>query len=490
VYHNGTVVDGKYVKGNFNGKKPIIYIMQVIEYQHRGLPHAHIVYRIGTAPEPSRHQESSAERDYRQKVTIQYIDGYDEINVEGQCIKHLPHVSASRPGKVDKPAELRNGNEEAQCIYNEVLGENNLHKCAIAENACKSSEECRCSRGFEDFIVCQETSFNVKGLPVYKRPTQNDILVVGHNMQMLIDWRAHLNVESAQNAKSVLYIYDYLFKGLRKILAQARKEAMERGESGMNVDEAAVFLRGRILCSMDCIWRALGYSNYPPQQPSTKLIVVMLKSQTDFYLERGKATDMLIFMNRPEELFNLKYEEFYQAWHYVYIKPKSLSSEYFEIQFSKIRKSIFIVKWIQSDLHLVRINMIYPNAGEAWYLRLIHRSRAVTDWEDSYSFNGIIYPSYQEAARHSGFLDNETEATLCFSEAILDANKTPSALRGLFIMLTVDGSPTLGLLLEETYVEAMTADYLFRNPELRNEGIYRIDSNFNLIENFVYEVTN
>jgi hypothetical protein len=57
-------------------------------------------------------------------------------------------------------------------------------------------------------------------------------------------------------------------------------------------------------------------------------------------------------------------------------------------------------------------------------------------------------------------------------------------------MLTVDGSPTLGLLLEETYVEAMTADYLFRNPELRNEGIYRIDSNFNLIENFVYEVTN
>jgi hypothetical protein len=37
VYHNGTVVDGKYVKGNFNGKKPIIYIMQVIEYQNRGL---------------------------------------------------------------------------------------------------------------------------------------------------------------------------------------------------------------------------------------------------------------------------------------------------------------------------------------------------------------------------------------------------------------------------------------------------------------------
>jgi hypothetical protein len=243
----------------------------------------------------------------------------------------------------------------------------------------------------------------------------------------------------------------------------------------MNVDEATVFLRGRILCSMDCIWRAFGYSNYPPQEPSTKLIVVMLKSQTDFFLEKGKATDMLIFMNRPEQLFNLKYEEFYQTWHYVYIKPKSSTSEYFEIQFSAIRKSIFIVKWIKSDGHLVRISMIYPNAGEAWYLRLILRSRAVTGWEDAYSFNGIKYTSYQEAARYSGFLDNETEATQCFSEAVLDANKTPSALRGLFIMLTVDGSPTLGLLLEETYVEAMTADYLFHNPELRTEGIYRFE---------------
>lgn len=356
-----------------------------------------------------------------------------------------------------------------------------MHKCAIAENGCKKTEATRCKRGFEDFSPCQETTFNAKGLPVYKRPTQNDILVVGHNMQMLLDWRGHMNVESASNQKSVLYLYDYLFKGLKKVLAQARKEAIERGESGINVDEAAVFLRGRILCSMDCTWRALGFSNYPAQQPSTKLIVVILKSQTDFFLERGKATDMLIFMNRPEELHNLKYDEFFQKWHYVYTKPKTLTGEYFEIEFSKIRKRIFIVKWIDSKEHLVRISMIYPNAGEAWYLRLIHRSRAVTGWEDAYSFNGIKYATYQEAARHSGFLDDETEATHCFAEAILDGNKTPSSLRGLFIMLTVDGSPTIGLLLQETYVEAMTADFEYRNPDLTKEGINRINFIFNQI---------
>jgi hypothetical protein len=87
----------------------------------------------------------------------------------------------------------------------------------------------------------------------------------------------------------------------------------------------------------------------------------------------------------------------------------------------------------------------------------------------------IEYNSYQEAARHSGYLEDEIEATYCFSEAIHDANKTPSALRGLSIMLTVDGTPTLGLLLEETCVEAMTADYEYHNPELRKEGINKIE---------------
>ena len=43
-----TEVDGLYVHNV--GTKPIIFIMHVIEYQHRGLPHAHIVYRIHDPP--------------------------------------------------------------------------------------------------------------------------------------------------------------------------------------------------------------------------------------------------------------------------------------------------------------------------------------------------------------------------------------------------------------------------------------------------------
>ena len=35
---------------HFGGGKPV-YIMRVIEYQHRGYPHAHIVVKLDNAPD-------------------------------------------------------------------------------------------------------------------------------------------------------------------------------------------------------------------------------------------------------------------------------------------------------------------------------------------------------------------------------------------------------------------------------------------------------
>ena len=37
------------------------YLVYVIEYQHRGLPHAHIVYRIKYAPEGPRRGDTPEE---------------------------------------------------------------------------------------------------------------------------------------------------------------------------------------------------------------------------------------------------------------------------------------------------------------------------------------------------------------------------------------------------------------------------------------------
>ena len=52
---------GKYVPHDSNGESIMDYLVYVIEYQHRGLPHAHIVYRIKYAPEGPRRGDSPEE---------------------------------------------------------------------------------------------------------------------------------------------------------------------------------------------------------------------------------------------------------------------------------------------------------------------------------------------------------------------------------------------------------------------------------------------
>jgi hypothetical protein len=348
------------------------------------------------------------------------------------------------------------------------LGENQMHKCAVAVNACQAIKDGPCKRFFDTYTETQSTTFNTKGRPVYRRPLTRDLRVVGYNMAMMLDWRGHLNVESASNEKSILYLYDYLFKGLKKVLAEARKKAMERGESGDVIDEIKIFIDGRLLSSMDATWRIFGFCNYPAQQPSTKVVNVMTESQSTFFLEQGKATDMLMYFNRPEELSQLKFEDFFKGWHYATKKPTSTNANAIvhEIKFTRQSKTFFIVKWLRNQANLVRISMIYPAAGEKYYLRLILRNRPVLNWKEGYVWERQTFNTYQQAAKASGLLEDETEAVDCFTEAYTMGNHTPSGLRGLFCMLTIDGSSSLAIVGNEEFVKAMTSDYHERNSDL------------------------
>jgi hypothetical protein len=51
-----------------------------------------------------------------------------------------------------------------------------VHKCAVAENGCKSCKEANCKRGYDTNGTKDQTTFNEKGFPVYKRPTTDGTL--------------------------------------------------------------------------------------------------------------------------------------------------------------------------------------------------------------------------------------------------------------------------------------------------------------------------
>jgi hypothetical protein len=200
-------VDGKFTAGDFSGQKPIIYIIQV-EYQHRGLPHAHIVYRIGAEKKPATKIQSNPELEARRAKTILYIDGYTENDVE-----YLPHITAYRPGKIIGNESDFTPDKIAQNILDDSVGENQLHTHAVAVNGCKQSATDICKNGIDSFVPNLGTTFNEHGRPVYWKKLMRDVLVVGHNPSILLDWKAHCNTESVASENGILYLFDYISKG-------------------------------------------------------------------------------------------------------------------------------------------------------------------------------------------------------------------------------------------------------------------------------------
>ena len=70
---------------------------------------------------------------------------------------------------------------------------------------------------------------------------------------------------------AVLYLYKYLFKGVKKVRVD-----FDIVNDLHEKDEINQYLRGRIITSMDVMWRAFGFQTYPATYPFVRLICCKL----------------------------------------------------------------------------------------------------------------------------------------------------------------------------------------------------------------------
>jgi hypothetical protein len=88
-------------------------------------------------------------------------------------------------------------------------------------------------------------------------------------------------------------------------------------------DEIKLYVRGRFLCSMDAVWRTLGYHTYPATEPGVITVKCKLPEQVKLLQTDGKCCDMLVYLQRPGELHHLKMNEFFKFYDwgmYVYVQ--------------------------------------------------------------------------------------------------------------------------------------------------------------------------
>jgi hypothetical protein len=183
--------------GKYFGLRGTVYIFHVIEYQYRGLPHAHMVFRLEDA------HDIDAEN---QQDLIDFVDSY--------FIAEMPRFEGEEFQNIKW---LDDENELTQEYKNkavEMVRTHNIHKCAVAINGCKKEQFDRCRCGYSRSETKEETTVNNLTQRVeYQRRHDDDLRVVPYNLQMMMDWDSHINVEYSGSGCCVQYLYKYCYKG-------------------------------------------------------------------------------------------------------------------------------------------------------------------------------------------------------------------------------------------------------------------------------------
>ncbi|GBN30869.1 hypothetical protein AVEN_47680-1 [Araneus ventricosus] len=190
-----------------------------IEFQKRGLPHAHILIVLRAADKFS---------------TSEKIDKFVRVEI---------------PSSIEN---LRLHEIVANCL---------IHgPCGIDLTGAPCMEAGQCRKMFpKDFRTA--TTMNVSVYPLYRRcPNDTTFVrrremdnrfVVPYNPYLLLKYNAHINVEVSTSVRVVKYIYKYIYKGL-----DCANMVSSAGQVQYN--EISNYIDARYVNAPEAMWRLIG----------------------------------------------------------------------------------------------------------------------------------------------------------------------------------------------------------------------------------------
>ncbi|XP_042972733.1 uncharacterized protein LOC122304524 [Carya illinoinensis] len=238
--------------------------------------------------------------------------------------------------------------------------------------------------------------------------------VVPYNPYLLATFDCHINVEICSTIKAVKYLYKYVYKGHDRVAFNLVSE-----QTNQQIDEIQQFQSAQSIASPEAMWRIYGF------------IV----------------------------------NEMYPS---VYSLHLHLEDKHQDIVIQRISRILCLEPTIQrvdsSEKKTVigRIVTANPFEGERYYLRiLLNHVRGPLSFEDLRTVDGVVAPTFREAATMHGLLQRDSSLQDCLHEASL--YQMPSSLRRLFATILVYCNPTNPRELWEHFEQDMSVD--FRSTE-------------------------
>ncbi|SGZ29667.1 BQ5605_C050g12472 [Microbotryum silenes-dioicae] len=377
----------------------------VIEYQKRGLPHAHILITLA----PDDHPLSTEAIDKMISAEIPDPSRYPDLHET--VTKHMLH------GKCG-------GNSTQPCMEKDKYGNP------------------RCKRHFPR-EQNPHTRMHPEGYPLYRRRFRHAVVKGGviyndgdyvlYSPYLCAKYNAHINVEAVTTIGAIKYLFKYVYKGPDRAVARVEHAANGEGarEDEPVRDEINEFVEGRYISAPEAVHRLFGFSVGRVWPPVNRLPVHLENQQsvqinpneplpldtpptrsklTGFFdlcaaAPDGELTTTLLYTNVPR----------YYSWN----KEK--------------------LRWKRRVHDRNVIGQIYTvplRSGERFYLRLLLEVvMGPTSFADLLMFEDVVYPSYRAACAARGLLADDGEHHICLREAA--QIETGDQLRRLLVFMLI-----------------------------------------------------
>ncbi|KAI9128852.1 hypothetical protein K1719_000335 [Acacia pycnantha] len=342
-----------------------------IEFQKRGLPHAHIILWLHEV----------------EKVMT--------------------------PFDVDKLISIKIPDRDVDAELYELVGSYMVHgPCGKLLRSSPCLKDGRCSKRNDGRMVTR------KGVELDNK------YVVPYNARLLKLFAGHLNVEKTNQSRAIKYLFKYISKRHDRVIAGIYN-ANDNPSTQQTVDEISHYLNCRYVSACEASWRIFAFDIHHRQSPVERLSFHLPHQQSVYY---NLTDNMSSVVNNPrvKESMFLAWMEKNKDDPYA----RTLTYSQFANYFTFIRDKR-IWKLRERGFSVGRLGHCTPSQGKLYYLRLLlTKVRGAKDYASIRTVNNVVYPTFREACYALGLLDDDKEYTDAIKEALVWA--TGNYLRQFF----------------------------------------------------------
>ncbi|KAL4598101.1 hypothetical protein ACB092_11G035000 [Castanea dentata] len=381
----------------------VIAVVYTVEYQKRGLPHAHILLFL-------HHDDKHPTTAEIDRIISAEIPDLNEDSLVYEAVK--------------------------QYMVHGPCGSINSKASCMIEN--------KCTKHFPKKF-CSQTTVDEDGFPIYRRRNngrfveRNEVkldnrFIVPYNIDLLVKFQAHINVEWCNRSRSIKYLFKYITKGPDRAMLILEENLHIDSSTGMqhmtDADEVKTYLNCRYVSAIEACWRIFEFPIHH-REPAVQRLNFHNEDEQPVVFE---DTDYLNNVVNKPDIEKTKFTE--------WMKANALYEEARELTYSE-----FPTKWVwhnrdkewklrKSGRCIGRIYYAHPASGERFYLRmLLNVIKGPRSFEEIRTINNVVYPTFRSTCYALGLLDDDKE----WHEALNHASCWASGkqLRELFVTMLI-----------------------------------------------------